>query len=76
LGYKYDVAAFERWLKAKGFFSSLDEAVKFQDSATGKDRYKIVDYLIEHVKEKGGTFNGMKVRYTNLRSYFLHKRAE
>ena len=54
---------------------SLDEMVEFQKKAVGDDGYRIVDLLIQHVKEKAGRLNGMNSRYGTVRSVFLHNRA-
>lgn len=67
---------FEKWLKSKHAFRNLDEAVAFQKAATGDDRYKIVDLLVRHVKERGGTYSTMRWRYATIRSFFLHVRSE
>jgi hypothetical protein len=50
--------------------------VVFQKNAVGDDRYRIVDLLVEYVRERGGTYRGMRTRYTTVRSFFLHSRAE
>jgi hypothetical protein len=70
------VRGFEAYCKTKGSFDSLDEMVKFQDISEGRDRYKVVDCLLDYVKERGGTYYGMRSRYSAVRSYFLHKRCE
>lgn len=67
---------FESWLERKNAFKNLDEAVAFQKSAVNDDRYKIVDSLVEFVREFGGTYNSMSWRYATIRSFFLHSRAE
>lgn len=70
------VRGFETWCKARGVFSSLDEMVKFQDTSERRDRYKVLDCLLDYVKERGGTYYGMRSRYSAVRSYFLHKRCK
>ena len=69
------VSTFESWLKEKGF-SNLDEAVTFQEKAVGRDRYKLVDLAVQHVKEVGGTYHSMISRYSSVRAFFLHRRVE
>lgn len=66
---------FEGFLRRHGF-GSVEEAVRFQKEASGDDRYRIVDLLIEHVREKGGTHRSMNFRYNAVRSFFLYARAE
>jgi len=70
------IQRFERWLRDSGEVQSLAEAVRFQKAANGDDRYRIVDLIAKHVKEEGGTYSGMNWRYTTLRSFFFHARAE
>jgi hypothetical protein len=74
-GRKSVILIFEKWLKSKGF-PSLEDAVKFQEQAQGRDRYRIVDLAVEHVKEWGGTYKTMSQRYTTIRSFFMRSRAE
>ena len=74
-GRKSVILIFESWLKSKGF-PSLEDAVKFQEEAQGRERYRIVDLAVEHVKEKGGTYKGMSHRYTTIRSFFMRSRVE
>jgi len=70
------VRGFERWIRNRGVFSSLDDMVVFQKNAVGDDRYRIVDLLVEYVREYGGTYKSMRTRYAAVRSFFLHSRAE
>ena len=50
----YYVLGFVDWAKGKGEFRGLDEMVEFQKQATRDDRYRIVDLLLDHVKERAG----------------------
>jgi len=70
------IRTFDAWLKEQGHFQSLDEAVKFQEEAVGRARFRVVDLAIAHVKMKGGTWKGMNTRFDALRSFFLFHRVE
>jgi hypothetical protein len=70
------VLGFLRWVRARGEFNSLGEMLEFQRGTVGDDRYRIVDLLVDHVQEKGGTYKGMVDQYGMVRSFFLHHRAE
>ena len=67
---------FEAWLKERDEFASIEEAVAFQKRAVGDERYRIGDLLLQHVRERGGTYKGMIWRYAAVRSFFMHVRAE
>ena len=75
-GLRSVVLCFLRWVRGRGEFGSLGEMLEFQKGAVGDDRYRIVDLLISHVQDKGGTYKGMVDRYGMVRSFFLHHRAE
>ena len=66
-----------RWLKENGWPDATpEELIEFQEKAEGRDRYKILDLAQRHIREIGGTRFGMRTRYTVIRSFFMHNRAE
>lgn len=67
---------FEAWLKDRGEFGSLEEAVRFQKGAAGDDRYRLSDLVAEYVREHGGTYKSLEWYYAVIRSFFLFCRAE
>jgi len=65
------------WLKGNGWPDATAEGlIEFQEKAEGRDRYKILDLAQKHIREIGGTRLGMRSRYTVIRSFFMHNRAE
>jgi len=69
---------FLRWLRTqRGWENATPEGlVEFQEAATGRKRFEILNLIQKHVSEKGGTRKGMLSRYTAIRSFFLHNRVE
>lgn len=54
-GFEVDCFGFSQVGSGSGEFSSFGEMLEFQKRAAGDDRHRIVDLLISHVQEKGGT---------------------
>ena len=75
-GCKSGIGMFETWLRGKGGFASLEDAVRFQKSAVGDDRYRIVDLLTDWLKNCGGAYKGLTWRNSIVRSFFRESRAE
>jgi len=48
----------------------------FQEQATGRKRFELLNLIQRYVKEKGGTRGSMLATYSALRSFFLHNRVE
>ena len=52
------------------------QLMEFQENAKGRDRYIVVDLMIQRIQEKGGTYSGMLGHLSILRSFFNHNRVE
>jgi len=52
------------------------QLLEFQENAKGRDRYVLIDLMIQRIQEKGGTYNGMLGHLSILRSFFNHNRVE
>jgi hypothetical protein len=76
--YGYRWAKFLDWLRLQpGWGDATGEGLlAFQEEATGRRRYELLNLIQRHVKELGGSRNGMLSRYTAMRSFFLHNRVE
>ena len=67
------------WLKKNGGeFSQYtpDELIAYQEQATGKGKYKILDYVQAYVNVTGDRASYKHRIYSGIRSFFLHNRAE
>jgi hypothetical protein len=66
------------WLhKQPGYETATPESLlAFQEAATGRDRYVLLDLIEDHVSVKGGTRSSMIVRLSRLRNFFLKNRVE
>ena len=71
---------FMRWVKQKGGkFSEYtpDQLIEYQKQTSNGSQYDILDVLAQpYVRQAEGTFNTKRVRYSNIRSFFAHNRAE
>jgi integrase len=70
---------FMRWLREnggafKGY--SPDQLVEYQRNADNSHRYDVLDLVQRHVLSVKGRRNSKNSRYTYLRSFFMHNRAE
>lgn len=87
--YKSSLAEFLRWLwrmQEEPHNPDLPETLRtvrmpsellaFQEKAEGRAEYAVLDLMLDHVQEKGGTYSSMLVRLSNLRSFFLKNRVE
>lgn len=60
-----------RWTDA-----TPESLLAFQEAATGRQRFVILDLIEDHVAQKGGTYISMVVRLSRLRSFFIRNRVE
>lgn len=54
----------------------LDLQESRQKEGSTRERYGLVDLMIEHIEQRGGTYKSMTTRLSHLRSFFLHNRVE
>ena len=52
------------------------ELLTFQDEAKGRQRYLLLDFMVEHAQVKSGTTQSMVVRLSDLRGFWKHNRVE
>ena len=52
------------------------ELLEWQENAKGRDRFILVDLMIQRVQKKGGTYSSMSSRLSHTRSFFHHNRVE
>ena len=68
------------WVRANGgkyADSTPDDLIEFQKQTDNGNQYELLDTLVQpYVRQKKGTFNSKNTRYHNIRSFFLHNRAE
>ncbi|MFP3951928.1 MAG: hypothetical protein ACLFVP_07325 [Candidatus Bathyarchaeia archaeon] len=70
---------FMEWLSETDTkFASMnpDQLVEYQKQRDNRTKYDILDLAQLYVSEKPGTYNTKSTRYSNIRSFFLHNRAE
>jgi integrase len=68
-----------KWVRVNGSNfaqSTPDELVSFQAEAVGRDKYAILDLVQAYVGTLSGRRGSIKNKYTVIRSFFLHNRAE
>jgi len=74
------IGLFMRWLRqGNSRFKDFtpDELVEYQKSASNGHRFDITDLVQSHILSLNGCRKSSKLtRYTYLRSFFLHNRAE
>ena len=73
------MSLFMRWLKQNGSqFKeySPDQLVEYQRNADNSHRYDVLDLVQSHVLSMKGRKSSKTTRYTYMRSFFLHNRAE
>jgi integrase len=76
---RWHIGDFMGWLGEKGGdFACFtpDMLVAYQQNATNSERFKILDLIQKYVLERPGRQGYKKKRYTYLRSFFLHNRAD
>jgi len=72
-------SAFMEWMGEHGGpFKDMtpDELIECQKNADNGSRYDVLDVVQQYVIEKPGTYNSKNSRYNNVRSFFMHNRAE
>ena len=71
---------FLNWLRENGGeFADMspDELIVYAEDATKKEQYKLLDVVQAYIKSlKGLRGNTLKSRYSAIRSFFAHNRAE
>ena len=70
---------FVKWYRVNGGdFAEFtpDQLIEYQGQAGNGDKYKVLDMVQRYVTQSRGTFNTKNSRYNNVRSFFVHNRAE
>jgi len=70
--------AFMAWLRGQpGWADATPEGLlDFQEGASGRRRFEVLNLVQGYVVEMGGARKGMLARYSSIRSFFLHNRVE
>lgn len=77
-GYLCDLRQFLEWLWGRPEWSrkTPTDLLAWQDQAKGRERFVLVDFMIEFIQAKGGTYSSMITQYSHLRTFFTHNRVE
>lgn len=71
--------AFLKWLKENGgLFKDYtpDQLIEYQNKADNGSRYKLLDLLQRHILSLNARRSTKMTRYTKVRSFFMHNRAD
>ena len=76
--YRCDLAQFLDWLWQRPEWNGKmpSELLAWQDQAKGRDRFILVDFMMEFIQAKGGTYSSMITQFSHLRTFFTHNRVE
>ncbi|MFH2109921.1 MAG: hypothetical protein ABIJ47_01535, partial [Candidatus Bathyarchaeota archaeon] len=70
---------FYKWYRVNGGkFAEFtpDQLIEYQKAAGNGQQYDVLDMVQRYVTQSQGTFNTKNSRYNNVRSFFVHNRAE
>lgn len=76
--YRSDMRQFLEWLWQRPEWSGKmpSELLIFQEQAKGRDRFILVDFMMEFIQAKGGTYSSMITQFSHLRTFFIHNRVD